>query len=1061
MVIEVIATAKPSPPYPVIGECGNTSWPCFVEITQPSKFNCFIGHARPPVNVRWVSHTVNGDFNLSSDTLIANDSKKFTSRVETTESFFHSKLLTLLCCKANSLPPVLTTDESFILVQNVNSNFSSSRPRAETVFVELNEQLQLTCNGRDFLFLVWKKKSLFGDNYDTILYSILGEEGFQKILMDDFETNEDGSLILQRVGVNHEGLYSCIYSNGVVDGYVLYNIAVYVNPLIMYPIVEGCNQQQQCVKEVTREGNLTCSVSGIRPEVKLEWVTDSESPLDITFTNQQLRTNKNQDTFDITTTTTYHINTASKSRLTVKCQMSGPNSAIFQHATKVELLIDHGGSEQTEPKGNGAWIIATVITALVILIIVGLITVLYKFRSNNGSTLTDKGSPVMVPLLPNSSDYKAKRDTFISQLRGKYEDLYSSIRPIPHILNTLHCVDDIFVEGGISLVNKRSGKLDRLKTYRDILNDENVKSTRYILEGEPGVGKSTLSLQLAYDWCNGIPVCSDKEIELLILLRLRQFGGVESIYRAIKQFLLPKDSHITETDVKTIVENSESCVIVLDGYDEYPEQNNEISSNIDNIIDRKILQQFPVILTTRVGCLPKKFAPITKVLRLTGFDDKARELYIRKVFKDRGRNTVDEIEKRLKENPFLGALCEVPLFFAMFVHVCYDYESPEKFKTVTSFFRHTVSCFHSHLKNKMNDENVKSFEIFELKHYELDKLAFESLNKKCRDIVWDKQLLCSRIGREFYDQYRLIGMLVEETFCYIDEKPGEINSELVQNKTQVRFYHNLFCEWYAAHFLVHYGKKPEVNFDPRDGINDSTGTVTREVNLDNLEPVNHQYVFRFACGLSSVTADKIFQYLKSRYGGDRFETLCILEKTGEFENIKSEIVDMCSSPVTVHDNHTKLQQRSTIQLLEIASSKQIPITQLRLENCFSTVDVAKKELQLKSGVTVSNLNSLKELHIEASSTEIGRKEAKDILRYSETCESLSTLKFVDCLPPKNIDVESLQGLRSRDVRATWDTYFSASYRLNLQSGFWQHEDGTMMTDDEYKDECEVLQKASE
>lgn len=110
----------------------------------------------------------------------------------------------------------------------------------------------------------------------------------------------------------------------------------------MYPIVEGCDQQQRCVKEVTREGNLTCSVSGIRPEVKLEWTTDSESSSDITFTNQQLRTNKNLDTFDITTTITYHINTISKNRLRAKCQMSGPNSAIFQDATTVELLVDYG-----------------------------------------------------------------------------------------------------------------------------------------------------------------------------------------------------------------------------------------------------------------------------------------------------------------------------------------------------------------------------------------------------------------------------------------------------------------------------------------------------------------------------------------------------------------------------------------------------------------------------------------------------------------------------------------------------------------------------------------------
>lgn len=95
---------------------------------------------------------------------------------------------------------------------------------------------------------------------------------------------------------------------------------------------------------------------------------------------------------------------------------------------------------------------------------------------------------------------------FLQELRRKYENFYDAVQPIPYIRDRLFCVNRVFVEGGIEylIVNSNTGREQswcKLGSYRDIFNNLGVKSDRRIVEGEPGFGKSTLTLQLVYDWC--------------------------------------------------------------------------------------------------------------------------------------------------------------------------------------------------------------------------------------------------------------------------------------------------------------------------------------------------------------------------------------------------------------------------------------------------------------------------------------------------------------------------------------------------------------------------------
>ncbi|KAJ8032388.1 NLR family CARD domain-containing protein 4 [Holothuria leucospilota] len=622
------------------------------------------------------------------------------------------------------------------------------------------------------------------------------------------------------------------------------------------------------------------------------------------------------------------------------------------------------------------------------------------------------------------------RSIFLKQLKGKYADLYNAVQPIPYIRDRLFCVDRVFVEGGLEVLVSGNAAVsgrtwETLNYYHDVLSNPRLKSSRKILEGEPGYGKSTLTLQYAYDWCNRTSISPLKDVEILILLRLRQFGGVKSIFRAIRQFILPRDSLLTETDIENIISSTPSTMIILDGYDEYPDKD-DMESDLNRIIARQMFQDLEVILTTRSSCLPRIYSAQTNRVRLTGFDGKARDLYVKKAVVGNDSVAAVKILQGLQESSLLADLCQVPLLFVMYAHMSHESNDTLCFNSVTSFFRHMIACFHSHMLNKMEDDNVQKYKLFEKKHEKLDNLAFEGLTGKNQKIVWPKKQIRKRIGEDFYDQYIRTGILIEEGVLDITYFSDSKENELGYCKTEVRFYHKLFGEWYAAHTLAERCKYLPV------------WMLTKL--LRNVDPFDLQYFYRFACGLSPKAAEKIIKHLRKRDGGDKFTVLCILEKTGDMDSISDTIRELCSKEIKIREDDTTLLQRSTIQLLEIASGNQISISHVYLNNCYSTVDLrGGNHLQLKSNLSIPVLSTLNRLDILEQGREITSEEFTGILQYSSKCLALKELRFFHCLLPPTVKAESVSVLRSRNVEVFWyprgDSY--PVYQLNLQSCLWE------------------------
>lgn len=652
-----------------------------------------------------------------------------------------------------------------------------------------------------------------------------------------------------------------------------------------------------------------------------------------------------------------------------------------------------------------------------------------------------------------------KRTQFVKELRTKYKRLCGGIQQAPFLRAKYH-IDELFVESKIEFREAKHGeskkheKWRQLKNYQTIFTEREIKSKRRILVGEPGYGKSTLALKITHDWCQEIAPM--KEFQILILLRLRQFKDEATIYSAIKKFLLPEDSKLTKSDIKSILDCS-STAILLDGYDECPDRGKE-GAAIERINKEEMCQDHEVVLTTRTSCLPPDHENTTnKLVRLCGFDEDSRKMYIRNVIARGCSDVADKISKFLKENPVAADFCKIPLLFAMICCMVKNSESFQNLKTVTQFFRHIIKCFHSHKDIKITQVTREE----KLDHSKLDKVAFEGLSGDGPHIPWSKNKLIDEISKDLYDEYIHIGILVEEEVY---------DHDTLTYYTETRFFHKLFAEWHAAHYLAKVAAQPEAEFEPWQKRR-RLSTVEREEGksppnqasnnntvrlLKNLDPNDVNYMYRFACGLNRDAGLKIIKHLGTKEGYDKYTLLCIKEWGGNLETIRDTVSLLCSSLRIrfIRDTDSIMLQKSTVALIDFASSRKIPIDTLWLYDCLDNHLDATGGIRVKpSHLTLPVIQStLRKLRIYEYGRKLTEKETEIILQYSAKCLEVKKLEFRYCLLPRYINVnESLQSILGDVSRLVKWNPGSRDYLLNLESGEWEdRSDYTPMTDKEYE-----------
>ena len=386
---------------------------------------------------------------------------------------------------------------------------------------------------------------------------------------------------------------------------------------------------------------------------------------------------------------------------------------------------------------------------------------------------------VLVKLL--KKEYKRR-----SQLRPLLWD--STIQlPIEQVYTRLK-----IVSRGKSAIQMEDDEVNVFDIFKVPVIGENVMT---IVEGSPGIGKTTFCLKLAYDWAHGnIPSeCSFPKFEFVFLLKCRDIDG--DIMESISEQLLPRHMEKSVEKLlhllKDIRDQERLMLIILDGLDELPEKSRY---HVDELLHRRILPFCYVLATTQGrGIEVRKSAVFDIHLEIKGYTKGDSMAYVRRHFESIGQSPKGErLIEEMQQNTFLHALRNNPLNLLLLCVVYEDYEG--KLPTSrTELYQVIVQCLLRRYCAKRNWPAPEDDSVLE-KMFEKEILALGELAWLC--------LLSDRYGfreselDEFESRYP--GLVARELgLLYKEESLKRLKPE-----HEYCFLHKTFQEYVAAAYIA-------------------------------------------------------------------------------------------------------------------------------------------------------------------------------------------------------------------------------------------------------------------
>ena len=236
------------------------------------------------------------------------------------------------------------------------------------------------------------------------------------------------------------------------------------------------------------------------------------------------------------------------------------------------------------------------------------------------------------------------------------------------------------------------------------------KHFRMLIDGAPGVGKTTLCRKFCKDWGAGQIL---KQFSFVWLLNLRE----ERIAKA--KSLDDLFQHDDEDLLREIVQHmkktrGEGNLMVCDGFDELSRKERTQRSLFLDIIRGKVLPNCSVIVSSRpyASQMLQQMKSITHHVEIVGFTEKQIKECIRQNITDKPK--AEELIEQLKQRLDILSLCYTPLNAAIMLYV-YKQEKHTLPTTLTQLY--TLYILHSLKRSvEIHFENLDADDITDLKN---------------------------------------------------------------------------------------------------------------------------------------------------------------------------------------------------------------------------------------------------------------------------------------------------------------------------------------------------------
>ena len=268
-------------------------------------------------------------------------------------------------------------------------------------------------------------------------------------------------------------------------------------------------------------------------------------------------------------------------------------------------------------------------------------------------------------------------------------------------------------------------------TFEDIFLPVSTKKVNKILiEGHPGIGKTTLVKQICGEWAEGKLLTSDKLV-LLLLLRDPNVQRITNVRQLIEHFT-QSTSKITQLHSYLEDNHGTDVTLIIDGFDEL---NNELrkKSFFRALIKKKALPKARVVVTSRPTASVCLHQIVDRRIEILGFDQTSRMEYAKEALID-SPSKLEKLQKHFQQYPNIDAICYIPLIMSIIVFLCMCQPEdlpPTASKMYHSFVLHTIYHYLRRTGKIAEDEHINEMEHLpqpvQQVLLQLQKVAFDGL----------------------------------------------------------------------------------------------------------------------------------------------------------------------------------------------------------------------------------------------------------------------------------------------------------------------------------------------
>ncbi|XP_071943854.1 uncharacterized protein [Antedon mediterranea] len=339
--------------------------------------------------------------------------------------------------------------------------------------------------------------------------------------------------------------------------------------------------------------------------------------------------------------------------------------------------------------------------------------------------------------------------------------------------------------------NNKGCKPTTLTEVIDVISSK--PGCRALIDGEGGIGKTTILRHLAYNWATATQSIKSFKGKIVFLLSLRDLDKDEDIIDLVvkqidmKEFSrhtkLPRNSELIQD---FLITNADKLVFFLDGLDELRFNN----QSVIRLFKKTNLEESTVILTSRSENIDKFVKESNVHVRVNGFNNKSIGKYIDKHFEYFEK---PELEKSLKKeldidthletvrptwmmqrirmrrlsegerkHPEAYAMCKNPMLLLSLCILWEDHQSLPEDKT--DLFKELFRSILNQFNKRENITKISEFEKTPVKYVNamilLGKCMYDSL--KVNQLSINKTDLTKHSNKAMVDTALKLGFVYED-----------------------------------------------------------------------------------------------------------------------------------------------------------------------------------------------------------------------------------------------------------------------------------------------------------